>query len=236
MQLRRLSMVPALSVLLLLAACGSPAPAPEPVEEAASDTVAAEIPVMGPERRILAFGNSLFAGYNVAQEDSYPSKLEASLRAQGVNARVTNAGVSGDTTAAGLQRLAFTLDAQQEKPDLFILELGGNDLLRGIQPAETRANLEAMLTELASRDIPVLLMGMRAPPNFAQFQADFDALYPALAKDYGAQLVPFFLESIYDKPQLIQPDRIHPTEEGIETLVGATVGAVQQALPQSDES
>ena len=234
MQLRRLSMVPALSVLLLLAGCGSPAPAPEPAEEAASDAVAADIPVMGPERRILAFGNSLFAGYNVAQEDSYPSKLEASLRAQGVNARVTNAGVSGDTTAAGLQRLAFTLDAQQEKPDLFILELGGNDLLRGIQPAETRANLEAMLTELGARDIPVLLMGMRAPPNFAQFQADFDALYPALAKEYGAQLVPFFLEPIYDKPQLIQPDRIHPTEEGIETLVGATVGAVQQALPKSE--
>lgn len=232
MQLRRLSIVPVILACGLLASCGGD---PAPVQQAETEAAAAalpEIPVMGPERRIMAFGNSLFAGYNVAQEDSYPSKLEASLRAQGVNARVTNAGVSGDTTAAGLQRLSFLLDAQEEKPDLFILELGGNDLLRGIQPDETRANLEAMLTELQKRDIPVLLMGMRAPPNFAQFQSAFDRLYPELAQKYDAALVPFFLEPIYDKPELIQPDRIHPTERGIETLVGATVSAVQVALPE----
>ena len=234
MQLRRLSIVPVIMACGLLAACGSdPAQVPPAETETAAEAVP-EIPVMGPEKRIMAFGNSLFAGYNVAQEDSYPAKLEASLRAQGVNARVTNAGVSGDTTAAGLQRLSFLLDAQEEKPDLFILELGGNDLLRGIQPDETRANLEAMLTELQKREIPVLLMGMRAPPNFAQFQSAFDTLYPDLAKKYEAELVPFFLESIYDKPELIQPDRIHPTEEGIETLVGATVSAVQQALPEGE--
>lgn len=234
MKLCRLSIVPALFAIGLLASCGTGEPAPEPAASEAANDAGADIPVMGPERRVLAFGNSLFAGYNVAQDDSYPAKLEAALRAKGVNARVTNAGVSGDTTAAGLQRLAFTLDAQQEKPDLFILELGGNDLLRGIQPAETRANLAAMLEELRKREIPVLIMGMRAPPNFAQFQGDFDALYPALAKEYGAQLVPFFLESIYDKPKLIQPDRIHPTEEGIETLVGATVAAVVDALPTKE--
>lgn len=231
MKLCRLSIVPALFAIGLLASCGTDAPAPEPAASQAASDAGADIPVMGPERRVLAFGNSLFAGYNVAQEDSYPAKLEAALRAKGVNARVTNAGVSGDTTAAGLQRLAFTLDAQQEKPDLFILELGGNDLLRGIQPAETRANLAAMLEELRKREIPVLIMGMRAPPNFAQFQGDFDALYPALAKEYGAQLVPFFLESIYDKPKLIQPDRIHPTEEGIDQLVGATILSVKGAIP-----
>ncbi|MXP46097.1 arylesterase [Altererythrobacter luteolus] len=187
---------------------------------------------MGPERRILAFGDSLFAGYNVASEDSYPAKLEAALRGRGVNARVVNAGVSGDTTAAGLQRLTFTLDAQEEKPDLFILELGGNDLLRGIQPGQTRQNIETMLAELQRREIPVLLMGMRAPPNFGEFQADFDALYPELARQYGTELVPFFLDSIYTKPELIQDDRVHPTAEGIETLVGATVGAVKLALPE----
>ncbi|GAA4644373.1 arylesterase [Pontixanthobacter gangjinensis] len=234
MQLCRLSIVPAFLLSLALAACGTEPPASKTVGAENVGAIAAEQPVMGPERRILAFGDSLFAGYNVAQEDSYPAKLEGALRAQGINARVTNAGVSGDTTAAGLQRLTFTLDAQEERPDLFILELGGNDLLRGIQPNQTRSNIEAMLNELKKRDIPVLLMGMRAPPNFAQFQADFDNLYPELAAKYGSGLVPFFLDSIYTKPELIQPDRIHPTEVGIETLVGATVDAVKGALPEAE--
>lgn len=221
-----------ISAVILLAGCGTEAPAPQ---QAAGQTAAdtpMEAPVMGPERRILAFGDSLFAGYNVAKDDSYPAKLEAALRARGINARVSNVGVSGDTTAAGLQRLAFTLDAQEVKPELVIVELGGNDLLRNLPPSETRANLSAMLDELTRRDIPVLLMGMRAPPNLgAKFVDEFDGIYPALAKQYGAALVPFFFESIFDKPQLIQPDRIHPTAEGIETLVGATVDNVVGALP-----
>lgn len=236
MQLRRLSIVPqrflGLLSALLLAACGSEVPAPEQPTSRAEAEAPLEQPVMGPERRILAFGDSLFAGYNVASDDSYPAKLEASLRARGINARVTNAGVSGDTTAAGEQRLIFTLDAQEQKPDLFILELGGNDLLRGIQPAQTRANIETMLAELKKREIPVLLMGMRAPPNLGEFQAEFDKLYPELAAEYGAELVPFFIESVVGKPELIQGDRIHPTEEGIETLVGATIEAVKDALPE----
>jgi len=187
---------------------------------------------MGPERRILAFGDSLFAGYNVDKDDSYPAKLEAALRAKGINARVSNAGVSGDTTAAGLQRLAFTLDAQEAKPELVIVELGGNDLLRNLPPSETRSNIAAMLDELAKRDIPVLLMGMRAPPNLGpEFVSEFDGIYPALAKQYGAALVEFFIEPVFDKPELIQPDRIHPTEDGIEALVGSTVDDVVEALP-----
>lgn len=230
----RLSIVPSVFALALLAACSDePATAPAGETEQASDA-AIEQPVMGPERRVLAFGNSLFAGYNVAPEDSYPAKLEVALRAQGINARVVKAGVSGDTTAAGLQRLTFTLDAQEEKPELFILELGGNDLLRGIQPEQTRANIAAMLDELKKREIPVLLMGMRAPPNYGpEYQKQFDALYPELAEEYGTALVPFFLESIYDKPEMIQSDRIHPTEAGIEALVGATLSAVEEALPDS---
>lgn len=227
MQLRLLSIVPAF--FLALGACSSEAPAPstEPSEPAALDT-----PVMGPERHILAFGDSLFAGYNVAKEDSYPAKLEASLRARGINARVVNAGVSGDTTAAGLQRLAFTLDAQETKPELVVLELGGNDLLRSLSPEQTRANLEAMLKEIKTRDIPVILMGMRAPPNLGEdFVAEFDAIYPDLAQQYGAALVPFFLEAIYDKPEYIQPDRVHPTERGIEELVSSTADDVAEALP-----
>lgn len=223
--------LPSIVLVLALAACGSPAPQPEPAPS--EQAAAAPAPVSGPERRILAFGDSLFAGYNLEDGESYPARLEAALRARGIDARVANAGVSGDTTAAGRQRLAFTLDAQERAPDLVILELGGNDLLRGLSPDETEANLSAMLDILAERDIPVLLMGMRSPPNYGpEFQAEFDALYPALAEEYGAELVPFFLESVYDQPQLIQPDRIHPTAEGIETLVGATASAVVTALPE----
>lgn len=190
-----------------------------------------ELPVVGPEKRILAFGNSLFAGYNVEDSESYPAVLQSVLRAEGINANVLNAGVSGNTTAAGRDRLAFTLDSQDVKPDLVILELGGNDLLRSLSPAQTRENLAAMLSELQQRDIPVLLMGMRAPPNLGtDFVQEFDAIYPELSKQYDADLVPFFLEAIYTKPELIQSDRVHPTAEGIEVLVQDTADEVRAAL------
>ncbi len=202
----------------------------EVTEEAARALVEAE--VAGPERRILAFGDSLFAGYRVGDRESYPSQLEAALRGQGHNVRVINAGVSGDTSAAGLQRIEFVLDSMETPPDLAIVELGGNDLLRGISPAETQTNLAAIVAELQERRIPVLLMGMRAPPNLGEaFVRDFDGIYPDLAERYGAALVPFFLAPVYDKPALIQDDRVHPTAEGIEALVGATVDDVATALP-----
>ncbi|GAB4471004.1 MAG: hypothetical protein OHK0018_00570 [Erythrobacter tepidarius] len=224
--------------LLALAACsdasdeGAKEEAPVPATAQAGGEVLPRIPVMGPERRILAFGDSLFAGYGLDPAQSYPARLEAALRAKGVNAKIANAGVSGDTSAAGLQRLAFTLDAQESKPDLFILELGGNDLLRGIAPAETKANLGKMLAELKQRGIPVLLMGMRAPPNYGpEYQKQFDALYAELAREYGAALIPFWLEDIYREPELFQADRIHPTAEGIERLVASTLAEVEGALP-----
>jgi acyl-CoA thioesterase-1 len=228
----------AATLALALAGCGSEVDdaAPSPSAEAAAEAELPAIPVMGPERRILAFGDSLFAGYGLDPSQSYPAQLEGALRAKGVNAKIANAGVSGDTSAAGLQRLAFTLDAQAQKPDLFILELGGNDLLRGISPAETKANLGKMLDELEGRGIPVLLMGMRAPPNYGpEYQAQFDALYRDLAKAHGAALIPFWLEDIYREPDLFQDDRIHPTERGIERLVGATIGQVEAALPPPRE-
>lgn len=228
------SIIAAILLPAALISCGTEAPAPDQAGRSAAGAADTpmDAPVMGPERRILAFGDSLFAGYNVAKGDSYPARLEAALRARGINARIANAGVSGDTSAAGLQRLAFTLDAQEAKPELVILELGGNDLLRNLPPSETRANLAAMLEELGRRDIPVLLMGMRAPPNLgSEFVADFDGIYPELAKEYGAALVPFFIEPMFDKPELIQPDRIHPTEQGIEALVSASVDDVAGALP-----
>ncbi|MFN3865072.1 MAG: arylesterase [Erythrobacter sp.] len=222
------------AALLALSACSDTADEapPPPNAAAAGDEALPAIPVMGPQRRILAFGDSLFAGYGLDPAQSYPARLEAALRARGVNAKITNAGVSGDTSAAGLQRLAFTLDAQSAKPDLFILELGGNDLLRGISPEETKANLGQMLEELKQRGIPVLLMGMRAPPNYGpEYQTRFDALYRDLAKQYNARLIPFWLEAIYREPQLFQADKIHPTAEGIEQLVASTIAEVESALP-----
>lgn len=222
-----------LILCFLLAACGGTAPTePQSEKDLGIDAEGqATVPIMGPQKRILAFGDSLFAGYGVGAENSYPVKLQNALRARGINAQVANAGVSGDTTAAGLQRFAFTLDAQEETPDLVIVELGGNDLLRGLSPDQTRANLDAILQELGKRKIPALLMGMRAPPNYGpEFQQAFDAIYPDLAAKHGVALVPFFQESIYDKPEQIQQDRIHPTEIGIEVLVGATVEDVEEAL------
>lgn len=226
-----------LSVIALagaLAACGQPAQ--ETVPPAAATSApggAAQRPVSGPERRILAFGDSLFAGFGVGIENSYPAQLETALRGEGLNVRIVNAGVSGDTSAAGRQRLAFTLDAQKSTPDLAILELGANDMLRAIDPAETQANLAAMLDEFARRDIPVLLMGMRAPPNYGpEYQQAFDAIYAELGRREGVTLVPFWLETIYQRPELFQADRLHPTVDGLGELVEATKGAVVVALPK----
>lgn len=228
---------------LLLSACSENADTATAVPaggvSASGDEALPTIPVMGEEVRILAFGDSLFAGYGFEEpgRDSYPAKLEAALRARGVNARVANAGVSGDTSAAGLGRLEFVLEAQKGKPDLFILELGGNDLLRNISPDETRKNFTAMLDELKAREIPVLIMGMRSPPNYGpEYQAQFDALYAELASEYGAALIPFWLEDIYQKPQLFQNDRIHPTVEGVEELVGSTIEDIAAALSEEGEA
>lgn len=233
---------PPLLLALVLSACGndaSNAPEPAAAETAASSegevdcfVVESTLPEPSYEHTILAFGDSLFAGYGVCPDQGYPEVLQLALQTREIDARVIDAGVSGDTTAAGLRRIEFVLDGLEAPPDLAIVELGGNDLLRGIAPEQTRANLSGILAELDERDIPVLLMGMRAPPNLGEaFVADFDALYADLARQYDAALLPFFLEPVYDKPELIQPDRVHPTAEGIEALVAATVDEVTEALP-----
>lgn len=220
---------------VLLAACSKPAAPVGDGEALAPPTVATTdpLPVMGPERRILAVGDSLFAGYGLATPaDSYPARLEMALRARGVNARIANAGVSGDTSAAGAQRFAFVLDSQPAKPDLVLIEFGGNDLLRGLPPEQTRANLAAMLDVARAQGVPVLLMGMLAPPNLgADYKAKFEPIYPELAKRYGAGLVPFFLAPVVGKADLIQADHIHPNARGVEEIVAATADAVATALP-----
>lgn len=208
-------------------------PAAAPSETAVREDAPPAIPIMGPERRVLAFGDSLFTGYGLERGQGYPERLEAALRAKGINARMANAGVSGDTTAGGRQRLAFALDSQPRRPDLVIVSLGGNDMLRGLPPAETRANLDAILAELKRRNIKALLMGMLAPPNLgADYRQAFDPIYPTLAKVYDAALVPFFLQPVFGHADMVQPDRIHPTAPGIEAMVAATADAVVGALPR----
>jgi acyl-CoA thioesterase-1 len=232
-----------LVLALALSACGNEPGAPEQAAAATSATapqgircfVANDSDLTPPkyEHTVLAFGDSLFAGYRLCPDQGYPEKLQVALQRRGVHAEVIDAGVSGDTSAAGRQRLAFVLDGFEAPPDLALVELGGNDLLRGISPDETRDNLAAILGELRKRKIPVLLMGMRAPPNLGEdYVAEFDGIYPELAGRYRTALVPFFLEPVYDKPALIQQDRIHPTAEGIEAIVAATVDDVEDALPE----
>ena len=217
----------------MLAGCGQDATPSAPPSQNAEATP--EIPVMGDEVHVMALGDSLFAGYGLKSDQSYPARLETTLRARGINARIANAGVSGNTTADGLARLAFTLDNQKQKPDLALVELGANDMLRALPPEQARANLDAILTELGRRGIPVVLMGMLAPPNLgADYRRQFDTMYPELAKKHGALLVPFFMQAVMDRPDLVQQDRLHPTEQGVEAIVAATIDKVAGALPKSD--
>ena len=223
-------------VAFALAACNQgpgTTPAATASPDAAATAVAQQAPVSGPLIRVFAIGDSLFAGYGIGTVNSYPARLEAALKAKGRNVAITNAAVSGETSGAGAQRLAFALDAQEQKPDLVLLEFGGNDMLRALPPAQTRAAFETMLGELKKRGIPVVIMGMRAPPNLGpDYAAGFDGIYPELATEYGATLVPFWLQSIYQRPELFQSDRLHPTEEGVEVLVDATVDQIMNALPE----
>jgi acyl-CoA thioesterase-1 len=214
-----------------LAACDRGAPPAAQSSVAAFDETP-PIPVMGPERPILAFGDSLLAGYGLEGSESYPAKLEAALRARGINARVANAGISGETTGEGLQRLAATLDAQPVEPELVIVSLGANDMFRSRPPAETRANLAQILRLLKTRGIRVLLLGMLAAPDLrADYAQNFNPIYPSLAHEHGVELVPFFLQPLVGKPDLLQDDRVHPTALGIEEMVAATVDDVAEALP-----
>jgi acyl-CoA thioesterase-1 len=166
---------------------------------------------------ILAIGDSLTAGYGLAQEQAFPRVLERRLSEMGWAVRVRNGGVSGDTTAGGRARLAWMLEP---RPDAAILELGANDALRGLPPAAARANLAAMLAELRTRRIPVLLAGMLAPPNLGEAYArEFDAIYPSLGTEFAVPLYPFFLDGAAGNPALLQADGLHPNPKGVEEIV-----------------
>ena len=185
------------------------------------------------DRLVVAFGDSLYAGYRLAPNEGLAPQLQAELQADGINARVHNAGVSGDTSAAGKTRLAFVLDNLERKPDLVVLGLGGNDMLRGIKPAETKANMTAMLDELKRRDIPVVLTGMLAAPNLGQDYGNaFNAIFPQLAKQYDAPLYPFFLEGVVTDSGLMLPDNIHPNAKGVSRVVEGLSPLVEAALKE----
>ncbi len=167
--------------------------------------------------KLLVIGDSITAGYGLPAEEAFPVKLEAALRKRGYDIKVVNGGISGDTTAGGKARLAWALAS---KPDYVIIELGGNDGLRGIDPADTRANLDAMLTTLQKAKIPVLLTGMMAPRNLGpDYGKAFDAIFPALAKKHGVLFYPFFLDGIALDPKLNQGDLIHPNPKGVAIIV-----------------
>jgi acyl-CoA thioesterase-1 len=166
---------------------------------------------------ILAFGDSLVAGFGLGSRDGFTAKLEAALKAKGVEARVVNAGLSGDTSAGGAARLDWALDP---KPGFAIVELGANDGLRGLDPAQTRANLDAILTKLKAKSVKVLFAGMYAPPNMGpDYGKAFNALYPELARKHGVPFYPFFLDGVAANASLNQPDGIHPNANGVDVIV-----------------
>lgn len=176
----------------------------------------------------MLFGDSLVAGYGLPAEDAIPANLEAALADRGIAATVLNAGVSGDTTAGGVSRLAWAL---ADDPDFVVVELGANDGLRGIDPANTRQNLDTILSELDAAGVPALLAGMLAPRNLGpEYAAEFDALYPELAEKHDVPLYPFFLEGVALEPSLNQPDGIHPNAAGVDAIVERFTPVLIEAL------
>ena len=178
--------------------------------------------------KVLVLGDSLSAGYGLAEPDAFPVVLEAAVKKAGYNVTFINAGVSGDTTAGGRARLAWAL---ADKPAVVILELGANDGLRGLEPSETRANLDAILSELGKRDISVLLTGMLAPPNLGrEYGEEFNSLFPALARKHNAVFYRFFLDGVAGDPLLNQQDGIHPNRAGVDEIVQRILPKVMATL------
>jgi acyl-CoA thioesterase-1 len=177
---------------------------------------------------ILAFGDSLTAGLGVDPQSAFPTKLEDALKARGHDVRVINAGVSGDTAAAGRDRLDWVLT---DDIDAVIVELGANDALRGMAPAQTRAALTAILETLKQRNLPVLLAGMLAPRNLGpDYAAGYDPIFPDLAKSYGAIYYPFFLDGVATQPDLNQADGLHPNPAGVTEIVVRITPSVEELL------
>lgn len=179
-------------------------------------------------KTLVVFGDSLVAGYGLKREESLPEQLQARLTKEGLPVKVYNSGVSGDTTTSALNRLDYAL---RTNPDYFIIVLGGNDMLRGIDPVITRENLRRMMEKIKERDIPVMLGGMRAPgAGSKQIDMAYMSMYQTLAKQYGAVLYPFILEGVAMNPDLNQKDGVHPTAAGVAVIVDKILPSVAELL------
>jgi len=221
-------------LLVHLAIACSPA-APEQGNAATPVNVTQATPAnaaqLAPARLIVAFGDSLYAGYGLEAGEGLAPVLERDLKTSGVEAQVINAGVSGDTSQEGRDRLGFVLDGLARKPDLVIVGLGGNDMLRGLPPKATHDNLDAILAELKRRGIPAMLTGMLAAPNLGpDYAAAFNRIYPDLAKAYGVPLYPFFLDGVVGQRALMLPDNIHPNAQGIGIIAGRLAPRVAEQI------
>ncbi len=180
--------------------------------------------------RIVGFGDSLMAGYQLPPQDAFPARLEEALKKAGYNVTIDNAGVSGDTTAGGLARLDWSIP---DGTDIVILELGANDALRGIAPDIAEKNLETMITRLKDRGMTVVLAGMLAPPNMGKaYDERFNALYPALAEKYGLPLYPFFLDGVAAQKTMVLDDGMHPNAQGVARMVEGFLPVMEKVLKE----
>ena len=187
-------------------------------------TLAGAAPAGARTLRIVALGDSLTAGYGLPANLAFPALLQAALKAKEHDVEIVNAGVSGDTSAGLLERLDWALG---DGADGAIVEIGANDMLRGLDPDKTRANIDAILARLRERKIPFLIAGMRAAPNLGgPYAAQFEPLFAALAQKYQAPLYPFFLEGVAGHPDRQLPDGLHPNGAGVETIVAGILPAV----------
>ncbi len=188
-------------------------------------------PAMARPVKILALGTSLTQGYGLPPGTEFTTQLRAALKAQGIDADIVNAGVSGDTTAGGLSRLDWSL---ADHPDAVILELGSNDMLRGVPPSETEKNLRAILGELTKDHIPVLFTGMHAQRNLgADYVKQFDSIYPRLAKEFPVIFYPFILDGVALNPKLNQADGLHPNPAGVKIIVKRILPDVKTLIAEA---
>ena len=201
---------------------------------AASPALAQAPKAPGDEPLILAFGDSLTAGYGLGRGLGFAPQLQDALRRNGIKAKVHDAGVSGDTTSGGRARLGWMLQRLGRKPDLAIVELGANDMLRGVDPKVTEANLEAIMAELDKAGVPVVVAGMLAAPSLGpSYRQQFEGIYPKLARKYDATLYPFFLQGVVGNRALLLSDGVHPNFEGIKRMVTGILPTVQRALARA---
>ena len=195
--------------------------------------LSAATPGLAEPTQIVGFGDSLMAGYQLDAGQSFPEKLETALKARGHDVVIANAGVSGDTTSGGLSRLDWSVP---DGTDLVILELGANDMLRGVSPDLTEKNLRAMIERLRERGIGVILAGILAAPNLGADYADtFNAIFPRLAKDYDLPLYPFFLDGVTATPGMLLDDGMHPNAAGVDRMVEGFLPTIEEVLSERAE-